>query len=240
MKLIGAGFPRTGTMSLRAALNHLGVGPCHHMAAVIGDKAQAPLWQALVDGAEPDFDTIYRGYQSTVDAPGCFYYKELMEKYPNAKVLLSVRDPERWYSSVNDSIYLTYLMPRWMEWIPRAGRIGTLGPFLKLVRTMIWEGVFDKRFKDKPHAIAIFNNHIEEVKRVVPAEKLLVFSVKEGWEPLCAFLEVPVPRDRPFPHLNAKATAGKFYRRMRLVGFLFPPIVLGLIGLVIWLLSRLF
>ncbi|MEM7334090.1 MAG: sulfotransferase family protein [Chloroflexota bacterium] len=240
MILIGAGFPRTGTMSLRAALNELGVGPCHHMAAIFMDEKQAPLWQAIVDGAEPDFDAIYNDYQSTVDAPGCFYYKELMEKYPDAKVLLSVREPERWYSSVIDTIYLSYLIPRWMEWMPRIGMFSTIGPFLRLVRTMIWEGVFDKRVEDKDFAIGVFNAHIEEVKRVVPPEKLLVFSVKEGWEPLCDFLDVPVPQDRPFPHLNEKASTRKAYTTMRLFGYVAPVVALALIGLIVWLLSQLF
>ena len=239
MILIGAGFPRTGTMSLRVALNELGVGPCHHMAAVLMDKKQAPLWQAIVDGEEPDFEAIYASYQSTVDAPGCFYYKELMEKYPDAKGLLSVRDPERWYSSVKESIYLSYLMPRWMEWLPRIGPLSTIGPFLRLVRTMIWEGVFDKRFEDKAYAVSIFDDHIEEVKRVVPPERLLVFSVKEGWEPLCDFLDVPVPEERLFPHLNDKASTRKGYMQMRLFGHVAPIAAFTVIGLVFWLIGRL-
>ena len=79
-----------------------------------------------------------------------FYYKELMDKYPTAKVLLSVRDPERWYQSVIDSIYLGYLVPRWMEWLPPAGG------FLKLTRTMVWEGLFNGRIHDKAFIISIF------------------------------------------------------------------------------------
>ncbi|MEM7125991.1 MAG: flavodoxin [Chloroflexota bacterium] len=231
LKLIGAGFPRTGTMSLQAALNQLGVGPCHHMVEVLKDKEQAPLWQAIVDGREVDFDLIYENYQSTVDAPGCFYYKELLEKYPDAKVLLSVRDPERWYSSVMESIYLTYLVPRWMQWMP------TVGPYLKLAWTMVWDKVFEGRVEDKAHAIAIFNAHNEEVKRVVPPEKLLVFNVKDGWEPLCEFLDVPMPQGVPFPHLNDKESIRKGLNSLRMVGYAVPMIALGVTALIAWLLG---
>ena len=234
MKIIGAGFARTGTSSLRAALEELGLGPCYHMRVMVEDSAHAPLWQSIVDGNDPDFDTIFADYQATVDAPACLYYQALMEKYPDAKLLLSVRDGERWYSSVRESIYLGYLVPRWMEIIP------TVGPFLKLTRTMIWEGFFNGRLEDKPYAISLFKQHNEAVKKLVPAEKLLVFNVKEGWEPLCAFFDVPVPKNKPFPHLNDKKEMRRAMQLTRLMGYALPVVATGIIGLLVWGLSLLF
>ncbi len=234
MKVIGAGFPRTGTMSLQAALNRLGVGPCYHMRSIVEEQGQAALWQTMVDGGEADFNAIFANFESTVDAPACFYYKELMGKYPDAKVLLSLRDSERWHSSVLESIYLGYLVPRWMEIMP------SVGPFLKLTRTMVWEGLFEGRLPDKQFAISIYEAHNAEVQKVVPSEKLLIFNAKDGWEPLCAFLGVPVPEGEPFPHLNDKAEARRNFIILRTMGYVLPLVGLGIVGALIWGLLSLF
>lgn len=209
LKIIGAGFGRTGTRSLKEALEILGFGPCYHMVEVFEHPEHAPLWEAAARGEPVAWKELLRDYRATVDWPGCTFYKELMEVYPDAKVLLSVRDPEKWYESVSSTIYqvsqrsrtafapLLLLLLKFVR--PGVGR------GVPMVNQIVWRDTFHGRFEEKAYAISVFNQHNEEVKRHVPPEKLLVYQVKEGWEPLCAFLGVPVP-DMPFPHLNDRQT----------------------------------
>ena len=230
MKIIGAGFGRTGTLSIKYALEELGFDPCYHMRTVI-DEGRAEPWLAILAGKQPKWDEILGGFQAGVDFPVCLYYKELMAEYPDAKVLLSVRDSARWYESVTESIYLLDALPNWMESLPR------FGPLLKLARGAIWNGLFRGRFEDRPFAIALFEEHNTEVRRVVPADKLLVFNVQDGWEPLCNFLDVPIA-DSPFPHVNDRSEMqhriGILHRLSRII-----PAGLGLILVVlIWWLTR--
>lgn len=192
LNVIGAGFGRTGTTSLRLALNQLNLGPTQHMAYVHEDENLVNKFNAIKKGASPDWDTLLVGYHSAVDFPWALYYKEIMEHYPEAKVVLTVRDPEKWHESVKETIY------RVSEQVPP-------GPVRDMVYDLIWDGKFGGRFEDKEHAIAVFKKHIEEVKNIVPKERLLVFEVAQGWEPLCSFLGVPVP-DAPFPRANDRET----------------------------------
>lgn len=193
LKIIGAGFGRTGTLSTKNALEELGFRPCYHMTELFQRPDAAEQWQAIVAGTPADWDAVFTGYQATVDWPACTYYKELMQVYPEAKVLLSVRDPEKWYESVISTIYVT----------SRSNLAHS--PHGRMINTLIWEETFDGKFEDKDYAIAVFHRHNEEVKQHVPPEKLLVYNVKEGWEPLCAFLGVEIPADTPFPMLNDRA-----------------------------------
>jgi hypothetical protein len=156
-----------------------------------------------------------------VDWPACTFYEELMRRHPDARVLLSVRDPERWYESTRSTIYdLTRLIEG--STISRVifGLMGLLifggftGRRSSLANDLIWQGTFDGRFEDKAHAIEVFERHNEEVKRRVPQERLLVYEVKEGWGPLCEFLGVPVP-DEPFPRLNDTAQMQRGMRAVR-------------------------
>lgn len=202
IKVIGAGFGRTGTMSLKAALEELGFDKCYHMREVLEHPRHVPTWIAAGEGRAVDWDKLFEGYQAIVDWPGCTFYQELMQRYPDAKVLLSVRDPEKWYASALNTIYRlhrTFPLPLMAKLIPAMRRQ------FKMANLIIWDGTFHGRFTDKQHAIDVFNRHNEEVRRVVPPERLLVYDVKQGWEPLCRFLGVPVPQDKPFPHLNETA-----------------------------------
>jgi hypothetical protein len=207
LRIIGAGFGRTGTLSLKEALNQLGFGPCYHMTEVFSHPEHIALWEAAAKREPIDWSNIFADYRATVDWPACAFYKELMAVYPEAKVLLSVRDPERWYESVQSTIYHSShknLRSPLAAVISFAVRkfVPELRRNLRMQNAVIWNGTFDGKFEDKDYAITIYKQHIEDVKRYVPQEKLLVYNVKEGWEPLCAFLDVAVPQDEPFPHLN--------------------------------------
>ncbi len=209
LKVIGAGYGRTGTLSLKTALEELGFGPCYHMEDVVKRPSRMLTWHKIVNGAAPDWDALFAGFEATVDWPACNYYQALMTAYPQAKVVLSVRDPERWYDSVYHTIYA-------VTQIKGATRIPLVGEHIHFVNDLVWDGVFNGRFEDRAYAIQIFNEHIEKVKAAVPPEKLLVFNVQQGWEPLCEFLGMPVP-ERPFPHVNDRQVMENRLRNIRFV-----------------------
>jgi len=195
MKVIGAGFGRTGTMSLKVALQMIGFGPCLHMIDLLsGNPELSDIFREAYDGKQVDWKTTLEGWESCVDWPACSFYKQLMETWPDAPVILNVRDAEGWYKSTYNTIYqAAMVMPQTEEQRNR--------PASKMLRRVVWEGDLQSRFTDKQAAIDIFNAWNEEVKATVPKDKLLVFAVTDGWEPLCNFLGVDVP-DEPFPHKN--------------------------------------
>lgn len=198
LQVIGAGFGRTGTLSMKAALEHLGYDKCHHMVEVLmtDDPTQLDYWDAVGKGERPGWDKIFEGYQASVDFPSSIYWKELAEAYPEAKVVLTVRSFESWYKSATGTIYAVgKKQPAWTRLIPKPRKID------RMTKNVIWTGKFDGKFEDKAHAEKVWNAHIDEVKTTLPPERLLVFEVKDGWEPLCAFLGKPVP-ERPFPRVN--------------------------------------
>lgn len=206
LQVIGPGFGRTGTASLKVALELLGFGRCYHMFELMEHPEHAKYGDAASRGKPIAWDELFKGYRATVDWPGCTFYKQLMAAYPEAKVVSSVRDPERWYESASKSIFTA----------PRGG----LKQLLQLLTTpRMWRSVwvvrrilqvqtFGGKERDKDHTLAVSRAHNEEVKRTVPLERLLVYDVKEGWGPLCEFLGVAVP-ETPFPHVNDAATFRK-------------------------------
>lgn len=204
MRVIGAGFGRTGTSSLKVALETLGLGPCYHMSEVFYQAEHRQVWVAAARGErQPDWRNFLGGYQATVDWPGCLFWRELADAFGDAKVLLNTRDPERWHESLMGSII--YGHPdhpdhqRLVESVPEAAGLGAT-----------WGAVADRQFggfdrlSDREQAIEVFRRHYAEVRDAIPADRLLEYEVKQGWEPLCAFLDVPVP-DEPFPRLNDRA-----------------------------------
>jgi hypothetical protein len=189
LEVIGAGFGRTGTMSLKVALEELGFGLCYHMIEVFEYPEHVSLWEAAIRGEPLDWEKIFGSYQAAVDWPTAAFYKELMRVYPHAKVLLTIRDPEKWYESTMNTLYPT---------------VDTLepSPIMRMATKLVWEQTFDGNFEDRRYAIEVFKRHNEEVKKHVPPERLLVYEVKEGWKPLGEFLGVEIPEEKPFPHLN--------------------------------------
>lgn len=201
IQVIGAGFGRTGTLSLKTALEELGFGKCYHMVDVLARMDDARTWDAAVRGEAVDWDRLFDGYRSTVDWPGCAFYRELIRKYPEAKVILTVRDPGRWYESALQTIYFVrHAFPAWAARLNPKRR-----DFQRMLDSVVWDGTFRGRFEDRDFAIETFDRHNDEVRREVPADRLLVYEVREGWEPLCRFLGVPVPEGKPFPHVNDAA-----------------------------------
>jgi hypothetical protein len=200
MKVIGAGFGRTGTMSLKAALERLGFGPCFHMIDLIRDPTPLPYWQAAADGEKVDWTEALDGWESTIDWPGCTFWEEMAEIWPDAPVLLSVRDPEAWYRSTYNSIHEAKEMA--MRGELQGNTEDPPDPaVMQMINGLIWKGTFKGRFTDKEFALEVFRRHNEDVKSKVPADRLLVYEIKQGWGPLCDFLGVEVP-DEPMPHLN--------------------------------------
>ncbi|WUH97272.1 sulfotransferase family protein [Spirillospora sp. NBC_00431] len=224
MKVIGAGFGRTGTASLKAALERLDFGPCYHMSTVIAEPHRVRHWLDIGEGGAADWDEVLAGYRSAIDWPAASYWRELADHYPEAKVILTVRDRERWYDSVASTIFATALAERRLplrrrivRWLV-ARRSPDFALYPRMARTTVMDRVFDGRIDDRDHVLRVFDEHIAEVKAAIPAGRLLVFDVKEGWEPLCAFLGVPVP-DEPFPQSNERA-AWKRKRPRRLASLI--------------------
>jgi hypothetical protein len=194
LKVIGAGLGRTGTNSLRIALNMLGVGPCHHMEEVIMNMpVQVPLWQAAVDG-NPDWVAIYEGYNSAVDWPTASFYTALNKAYPDAKFILTVRSPESWTASFGGTIY------KLIE--DSAGAPPHMQAWLKMGKAVLSKSGVVLGL-DEAGLKKAFTTHNDAVKASIPASHLLVYEAKQGWEPLCKFLGVPVPTEA-FPQTNGR------------------------------------
>ncbi len=233
LKVIGSGFGRTGTLSMKVALEQLGYVKTHHMEYVLKNADQRALWHDVATGGTPDWDRIFDGYQASVDFPSASYYKELLAAFPDAKVVHTVRDVDRWYKSASETIYpISKAAPAWAT---------RLLPFFRRNREMVdgavWNRVFHGRFEDEAYAKQVFHDYTEQVKADIPADRLLIFEVKDGWEPLCAFLGRDVP-DAPFPHVNDSASFKAMIRNIKLVfGAVHVLLAAGIVGLIWWLLS---
>lgn len=209
MRVIGAGLPRTGTLTQKVALEMLGFEPCYHWVNVLADLDQVDVWNRALDG-EPVWDEVFAGVQATVDWPGGYFWRELMDHYPDAKVLLSVRDPLKWEPSFRETIWNMGHGENLINLLSSARALvdPQWSRYVKLVDRMFWsgKGTFAASGHEHPEQlIAEFERHSAEVKATVPPERLLVWNVTEGWEPLCEFLEVPVPGE-PMPHANDRDT----------------------------------
>ena len=208
LKIIGAGFGRTGTLSIYTALNQLGF-PCYHMFEVLenkNNKSHLNFWRKVANtapGTQHPWDEVFSAYTATVDNPACCVWRELLTAYPDAKVLLTLhpRSAKTWYESTKDTIYFTETM-----WQFKLLKLTT--PFGRkfgdMAHKLIWQRSHKGTMNNRDKAIAHYHQHIEDVKAAVPADRLLVFSADQGWEPLCEFLGVPVPATE-FPNVNDRA-----------------------------------
>ena len=196
LKVIGSGFGRTGTMSLKTALEELGLGPCHHMAECMGDPGKVPHWVAIAANQPVVWDEVFEGYQSQVDWPGAHVWGDLAKAYPDAKVIHSIRPEDAWWKSFSSTI------GKFMsesEQMPLPPHVATM---TKAAGEMIGHQTMGGRWDDRETALAAFRRRTEEVKAAIAPERLLIYDVAEGWEPLCAFLDVPVPTTA-FPRTNS-------------------------------------
>ena len=192
IKIIGVGVGRTGTYSLKIAINQLGYGPCHHMEEVIKNiDIQVPLWSETLKG-NMNWSTNYDGFKSAVDWPTAGFFRELIKEYPTAKYILTERNPENWADSFGSTIY------KLIEGKDKAPE--KMHNWLNMVNEVVTKTGFPQGLK-RDGLINGFIAHNKAVRVIIPEEQLLIFLVKDGWEPLCKFLNVPVP-DVPFPHTN--------------------------------------
>jgi hypothetical protein len=210
MKVIGAGLPRTGTLSQKVALEMLGLGPCYHMVNVLGDLDHVAVWERALSG-EAELTDVLAGFEASVDWPAAFFYSELMTVFPDAKVVLSVRDPEAWVRSMRETIWGALYGDSILNDLSRArARVDARWRgYVELMGEM-WQraGLLGDGEAAAPGQLAeALERYNEAVTAAVDPGRLLVWSVEEGWEPLCRFLGVEVPR-APFPRLNDSSEFG--------------------------------
>lgn len=201
LKVIGAGFGRTGTASLKFALEKLLAAPCYHMSEVLGKAGQVDLWLDVAAG-KPNWDAIFNGYAATVDFPASNYWRELAVAYPDAKVLLSLRDPDRWFTSTQETIFSPTL---------QGLQAGT--KWGRMIKATIDDHVGGK-MNDRVSLIEAFNFHNEAVRAAFEKDRLLVFEASQGWGPLCSFLGVAEPEE-PFPNVNSKEEFDNVFEMLR-------------------------
>jgi hypothetical protein len=223
LKLIGAGFGRTGTLSTRTALEELGF-PCYHMVEVVenkDNKTHMDFWCKVADstpGAEHDWESVFSKYTAAVDNPACCVWKELLAAYPDAKVLLTLhpRGAEGWYESAYETIYFTERVWQFKVIAALVPKLGKLG---RMTRKLVWERNHKGTMKSKKTAIAYYDEYAQDVIASVPKERLLVFSVDQGWGPLCKFLDLPEP-STPFPRVNDREQIKKLIHGLMMGGYI--------------------
>jgi hypothetical protein len=193
LRVVGAGVGRTGTHSLKIVLEQLLGGKCHHMVEVFEHPDQIPLWTDAIDGNPVDWQALMEPYRALVDWPGGSFWPELVAANPEALVLLSVREPEAWYRSCSDTIFIALDTPV-------GGGPPWMGSWMESVRRLLRDR-FSDRFDDETAMVDAFERHNAKVRDTVPATRLLVWTPSDGWDPICDRLGVAVP-DQPFPVTN--------------------------------------
>ena len=189
LAVVGAGVGRTGTHSLKLALEQMLGAPCHHMVEILGDPSQAPAWIDAIDGQSVDWSAMLVPYRATVDWPGGSFWRELSQANPDAVVLLSVRDPESWYRSASNTIFQSFdkVPPELTQW---------MGAVVRLLHDR-----FSDQFENPTAMMDAYERHNEAVRQRIPGHRLLEWSPADGWGPICDRLGVDVPSE-PFPVTN--------------------------------------
>ncbi len=217
LDVIGAGNGRTGTLSLKLALERLGFGRCYHMTELMADPSRLHHWEAAFAGEEVDWESLFDGYRSVTDYPGFYFHRQLAERYPNSKVVLTTRPADEWYESARQTIYTA--KPRGFDklklaaQLPFNAQLRSFLPVFKIVDYM-WDVIFEGRFEDRDYAMKRFEQMNDDVIRATPPDRLLVYQLGQGWDPLCEFLGVDVP-DEPFPRTNERAGFEELLRTVR-------------------------
>jgi hypothetical protein len=173
------------------------------------NDSHAAEWRRAARGEAVDWDTLYAGYRATVDWPSASFWRELRAVYPEAKVILTLRDSQQWYTSVMNTIWklssnaLSESQARKDDQAIERSMMGD---------EVIWQGVFGGRMDNKDHVIDCYERHNQEVIDTVPSDKLLVYRPGDGWEPLCLFLQKTVP-DADFPNVNSTQEFSSIWRK---------------------------
>lgn len=201
IKLIGAGLPRTGTKSLQVALEYLLRGKCHHMSSVLGNPRAISFWDGALEYGNDDWHGYFSEYVACVDSPSAYFWKELMEAYPDAKILLSLRDVDSWWNSMNNTVLQREAVSNKAGFTKnqKNGRdmMESWGKMIEKIATAKFPAR-DLSEQEMKRAFSLFN---DEVKESIPTNKLIIWELGQGWLPLCMGLGVDIP-DIPFPHLN--------------------------------------
>lgn len=217
LKIIGAGWARTGTMSLKTALETLGFAPCYHMIELLVNPKHLYLWNTLNGNYHQAFHSIFKNYTAALDHPTCQYWRELSQCYPAAKMILTIRDPEQWYDSVINTI--SRVNPGMFVRLKLFSQSLFSQHKRDLIRVFTWveyiimQNHFEGRIMDKKYVIDKYLQHIEEVKSALPSTRLLIYNIQSGWEPLCKFLDTKIPVNMPFPHLNKRNEFSQLIRQ---------------------------
>jgi hypothetical protein len=202
LDVVGAGLGRTGTLSLKLALEQLGFSKCYHMLEVFQQPDHVKLWSNAALGKSPEWTKLFDGYRAAVDWPACHFWRQLADFYPASKVILTAREPEDWYKSFSQTIMKALLLPPPPD--------PPLADHMKMVSEIITNQFFEGRIDNKDHILRVYRLHLDDVKRTIPTGRLLVYDVSQGWSPLCKFLGAPVPAT-DFPRTN---TTDEFVARM--------------------------
>lgn len=227
VKVIGAGFPRTGTSSMKAALERLGFGPCHHMFEVLAHPEQGERWHAAAlakhdnaDGSRTvDWDWVLEGYNAAVDFPSGHFWEEIAANYPDAKIILTTRDPRRWHRSMCETLFSGMGTGDSRGSFPES--LAGISGMMELVGPATF-GVTEDGLPSEEAAVEIYQQHVDHVRATAPPDRLLVHEAADGWAPLCGFLGVDVP-DEPYPHLNDAEAIRDVFARMREGGTVTTP-----------------
>ena len=224
LKIIGAGLGRTGTLSLKTALEQLGYAPCHHMQSCFEGRQQTRWFLQAAQGDSVDWRQVFNGYEAAVDWPAAAYYQDLLEAFPDAKVIFSDRAPEDWYESVATTIFrVVPAIPIWLRRsVPHINRVALM------VDKTVWKNELNDQFESRAAMLNFFESRRQEVIARVPPQQLLIHSAVDGWEPLCAFLGVEVP-SIPYPWVNEGARIRRGVRVLKTLAYV--PWVLLLAGI---------
>lgn len=218
LKVIGTGLGRTGTHSLKLAIEQLGVGKCYHMVELFQQPERLKYFKKAERGEKVNWNELFDGYKAAVDYPAARYYKQITEFYPEAKVIHTLRDPEEWYESASATIFwaskpYSLRILKLAVHLPFSSEARRRIPVL-LYNRKLSELEFGRYLRDKEKVLEKYKKHHEEVLRTISSERLLMFDPKNGWEPLCKFLDVPVP-SQPYPRSN---TREEFLKRVEIIG----------------------
>lgn len=217
LQIVGLGWGRTGTLSLKSALEILGFAPCYHMTELLRRPEHVTHWNQAINGESVCWDALFHEYKATVDYPACRHWDSIGRHFKNVRYILTVRDPDSWYQSVKSTIYQAepnlFGKLKIMMQLPFSEKKRKRLEVFRFIKRSIWELDFDGRFEDKKYAIKKYKDHINSIRETIDADKLLIFDVKFGWGPLCSFLSVNVPDAVPFPVLNKREQFNQFIGR---------------------------